>query len=168
MKRGGHSQPLPASRCQFTLTALLLSIAVCAFVFVAIRTTWSVIGTGAIRDAYGGLQLSSMLIEYMKHNNGDWPRNWNDLHPYYASALANGSDYCTFEVLKESMDVDFTVNVRDVAADDRIGVNRVPRFICPKAGETTWGGWHPNLNILSYIQENYRTKTEKVRKGEGD
>src|SRR5690606_36269821 len=115
------------------------------------RWLW-VTGPGAIRDAYAGLQLSAMLVEYMKANDDQWPRDWEDLRPYYAVALENGgSDYCTFDQIRACMWVDFSVDpsrIRDALNDSE---EPSDRFISPRNGPTDWGGWQPNRAILRHI-----------------
>lgn len=89
--------------CAFWGSFLLISAL--GFYAAYLRTT------EVAKDAYASWWVGEVIVEYMSHNDGRWPRNWDDLRSSYrATCFRVGNSPWTFEELRERILVDFTVN----------------------------------------------------------
>lgn len=88
----------------------------------------------------------------MDANDGQWPRNWNDLRDDYQTCVARSGQPWTFDELSSRVDVDWDANpieLLPIDDDSEIGL----RVISLRSGsDAHWQGREPNTIILDYLK----------------
>ncbi len=88
----------------------------------------------------------------MEANNGDWPRNWDDLRDDYKTCIARSGQPWTFDELSSRVDIDWDANPISLLpiAD---GADPELRVIWLRSGrDAYWQGREPNTMILDYLK----------------
>jgi hypothetical protein len=99
-----------------------------------------------------GAQVAAMVIQYMKANNGAWPKNWDQLHDIYPTALnEEGRHYCSFQQAKACVAVDFDADPQELARAKPPSGKRPFRVIYLRHGRTDEGPWDPNQRVFQYL-----------------
>jgi hypothetical protein len=62
-----------------------------------------------INDAYAKEGTAEMLISYMQDHNSNWPKNWDDLQPYFHRTNARFCGW-SYEYYQSRINIDFQVD----------------------------------------------------------
>ena len=89
--------------------AVVIVPIVVAFVGVVIASL------SRLDDAYAQWGAADMLIDYMGDHNGDWPKQWADLRPYFGAAGGRVAGW-DFERYTDHVWIDFSVKSDDLRA----------------------------------------------------
>ena len=129
---------------------MLILVAVAAVVSFAVATMLGINNT--IRGSYAVWWVADMCIEHMKANDGDWPRNWDDLRDDYQTCVARSGQPWTFDELSSRVEVDWDANpIGLLPLSDDSAVNL--RVIWLRNGsDSHWSGREPNTMILDYLK----------------
>ncbi len=142
--------------CLYVLTVLVGVLGAGLWrLYVAIPVT--------IRNGYAGMTLAEMLIGYMEANDNAWPHDWEELRPYYDYQADRGSNYCTFEQLRLSVELDFSFSPAEYQAGIRS--DREPRaltVVLPRLGQFATEGWEPNAIVRAYLIADHRRRSALV------
>lgn len=138
---------------QFSLGALLFLVAACAVVFGVAR--WRYFEQLArVRDSHAAIGIAAMINTYMDANEGRWPASWDDLRPFYKiNGIVTGTDYCTFEEIRESWDVDFEADPAELARVEHTpGVAPFHAITQRHARPMSHPEWEPNVRVYHHLR----------------
>jgi len=137
-------------RFQFSLQALLISIAVCALLL----GLWQRYNQsyGPLQDSYTALQVAAMIGDYLEANECTWPKRWEDLHKFYrADAPPGGS----FAEVRDSWIIDFNADPLKLArAELHPGEPPFHAIRQRYRRPMTNPHWDPNLRVYWRLRRN--------------
>jgi hypothetical protein len=126
-----------------------------------IATRLVTIVRNSFADQYAALQVKEMLIEFMMANDGDWPKDWEDLNKAYESVAKKGGDYCTFRDIRERVVISFELTPATLSQVAQQQGNDSPTFISLRSGrDAVWYGVDMNQRIAEHL----RARHEALRK----
>jgi len=144
----------PKSRpFQFSLSGLLAFVVVCAMILSAWRW-WQYEEVFPLKDAHAGIQVAAMINAYLNANESAWPKSWDDLREFYrVKGIVSGSDYCTFEEVRESWAVDFDVDPVELAQAKTVPEEPPFRVIYPRHRRPSIRPeWEPNVRVYTRLR----------------
>lgn len=68
---------------RFRLSTLLAIVASLAIAMAVVPAVWRLVSLDWLNDAYALWGAGEMVVNYMDHHEGRWPKGWNDLKPYF-------------------------------------------------------------------------------------
>ncbi len=139
--------------------ALILVAAICCGGYFVHRTN------EAVKNAYAVWWVADMVIEYMKANDGRWPKSWDDLRQPYEICTNRSGRPWTFDELESRAAVDWNADPAELVRSTLDLRNAEPAFrvIWLRDGsESHWQTREPNRMVLEYLQ------TKKRHAGNGD
>ena len=95
-----------------------------------------------IRDAYCQDWASAAIVRYMDDNEGQYPRNWDDLRQPFAQVTADDQSF-SFEEVRSRVTIDFNV-------DPKVVYDSSFEFVRSASG-AKWGSPDPNERIRTRI-----------------
>jgi hypothetical protein len=107
-----------------------------------------------VRDCYAGEWVGGIVVDYMKTNNGVWPRNWEDLRETYEDHAKKMGRPWTFEELQNRVEVDWSADpIRLTEAEN--GRQKPPfPVISLRSGRTaSWKGFEPNEMVHRFLTD---------------
>jgi hypothetical protein len=105
-----------------------------------------------ITDAYAALQVKDALIQFMKTNGGRWPKDWDELRPAFDVVTKSGEDFCTFDMVRQRVLVDFALTPEELARraqKHRAGEQTFLRL--PSGRKVIWGDAEMNDFLARYL-----------------
>lgn len=108
--------------------------------------------TVTVPNAYAVDWVSALVVEYMKENDDQWPRSWDDLRDPYETLAAPQNYPWSFEELKERVAIDWQAD--PAALKDAANSGKRPPFRViwlRDGGSTHWEGAEPNARVLEYL-----------------
>lgn len=138
-------------KLQFS-TASILIVTLIASVFFAFKFY----NARAIEKVKANMDQSiagSMIINFLKDNNDQWPEGWDDLKPYFLAFSKSANKEEAWNSYKKRVSVDFSINTEDlrarcIAGDKDLLV--VQTKVDPRGHEKKM---NPNLRIFHYLSE---------------
>jgi hypothetical protein len=150
----------------------LIVFLVCVVVIVG---AWSMVAfVEAVLDvpkqAYAVWWTADLVIEYMEHHEGAWPKGWDDLRSVAdgipeitESVEGNGSHIVEFrphasiEELQSLVEIDWNANPDELVKAHRKEVGPPFRVIYLRSGRSThYEDREPNEMILAYLESRQR------------
>lgn len=139
-------------RRRFSLKSLLVLTAICALACGIYK--WVSAKDALLTDGYHQYLTGIVVVDFMKHNNGAWPRNWDALKGHF-EPFCNTKRGVTFETYKARIFIDFKVDVEELhrlaLSSDR------PTFKVIYARYTTgfYSLGDANLMICDYLRQRW-------------
>lgn len=136
---------------RFSLRQMLVAVTACAAIAVlasAANRLGNELMYGA-DDAYAQWGMADMLVAYMDANGGDWPRDWEDLRPLFATH-SRCSDW-SFEKLQDRIRIDFDADVESMRYSAKNSEKPEFDVIEARYSESFWGEG-PDHQIWSYLR----------------
>jgi hypothetical protein len=130
----------------------LIVIAIAAV--VALGFSYAIRVNQMSRDSYAVWWVADMCVEHMATNNGDWPRNWDDLRDDYQACVARSGQPWSFDELSARVAIDWDADPHRLASlAANSGAMRDFRVIWLRNGsDAHWEGSEPNQIVLDYIR----------------
>ena len=70
---------------RFRLRTLMAVVAILAVAMISLPVAWRELSLDWVDDAYALWGAGDMVVDYMEEHNGQWPKGWDDLRPYFAA-----------------------------------------------------------------------------------
>jgi len=104
-------------------------------------------------DSYAVWWVADMCVEHMTKNNGDWPRNWDDLRDDYQTCVARSGHPWSFDELSGRVEIDWDADPHLLASlADGSGIRDFRVIWLRNGSEAHWEGYEPNQIVLDYIR----------------
>ena len=147
-------------RFKIVLRAVLVVVSIGLVLLVAVGY-WRF--NNSMRDLYTPGWAVDLVIEHMETHNGDWPKNWDELHETFAkNPSRRGTDWDEFP---RRVGIDFTADPAKLANASE--VNGEPfRVIWSLAYPDARLPTRPNLTLFGYLRE--RTSRAAVNSDESN
>jgi hypothetical protein len=127
-----------------------------AFAFALLPIVWRAVSLDRVNVAYALWGAGDMEVGYLKDHDGQWPRGWGDLKPYFdaGGGRVGGWSYSEYQ---RHVAIEWDVNT--AAIEFAVRTNPRPTFqvITPKDWLiTTIKGHDPNEILYHYFREKDR------------
>lgn len=110
--------------------------------------------TVTVPNAYAVEWVGSMVVGYLRQNDGRWPQSWDDLRPIYDQHVEKSGRPWTFEELKSRVVVEWDVDVERLRQMPPSADGPPFRVIRLRdGGQEYWGGHEPNAMVHRYLTE---------------
>jgi hypothetical protein len=140
----------------FRLGKLLIGSAILAVAVPVLFAACRILSLDWVDDAYALWGAGEMVVDYLKDHDGQWPRCWDDLKPYFEAGRSRIAGW-SFEEYQRHVDIKWDVDPAALEADARANSGPTFRVIVPKewlAG--SMGGHEPNEILYRYFRERPR------------
>lgn len=135
---------------RFRIRTLLIVVAIAAIVAFGISTLMEVNNT--IRNAYAGWWVGDMVVEHLRANNDEWPKNWDDLTDDYQTCVANaGAQPWGFDELRNRVKIDWNAVPTDLAQQQSDGEPEFNVIWLSNGTNASWADAEPNEIVLRYL-----------------
>jgi hypothetical protein len=106
-----------------------------------------------MHDCYCIELAACVVIEYMRENEGRWPREWEDLNKPYATASKAFDDVWSFDEVQSRVDIDWSADPGLLKTATSHGTEPPFKVIWLRNGQRhNWSGGEPNQLILEYLK----------------
>ena len=113
----------------------------------------------SIRNSYAVWWVASMVVEHLKANDNQWPKNWDDLRDDYETCTERSGRPWSFEELSSRAEIDWGGDPAELLAQSK--ESETVRFRVIKLTDGTDAHWQrrePNQIILDYLRLNASEK----------
>jgi hypothetical protein len=143
---------------RFTMRRGMFFVVVAAFLLALLPLAWRVVRFDCVDDSYALWGAGEMVINYMKDHDDRWPKDWEDLKPYFD---AGGSRVGGWSFSEYQRRVTIRWDVDPESLESAAKGNPRPTFkviyaTLPFAG--AFEGREPNEILHRYLQEKLRRK----------
>jgi hypothetical protein len=144
---------LSCLRFQFRLRSMLVATVVIAVLLWLLPILWYLVSLDWIDDEYAQWGAGKMVIHYLKDHKDHWPREWNDLKPYFdaGEGMAGGWSFAKYQ---SRVNIDWSIDVEDL--EKRAIASFTPTFqVISVRGpmNSSMGGREPNEMVHRYLRE---------------
>ena len=138
---------------RFRIRTLLIVVAIAALFAFAVSGLMQINNT--IRNAYAGWWVGDMVVEHLRANNDEWPKNWDDLTDDYQTCIANaGAQPWDFDELRNRVKIDWNadpVKLAEQQSGSEPGFNVI---WLADGTNASWADAEPNEIVLRYLNRN--------------
>lgn len=143
---------------QFKLRTLLLSVVVLSVILAILYYANRVKQT--THNAYAVWWVADMVVFHMQANNGQWPKNWDELRDDYQTCVQRSGQPWQFDELKRRVKVDWSANPDDLIKQQTSGLPDFHVIQSADGSNSHWLHKEPNQIILDYLN-NYTAKKQQ-------
>jgi hypothetical protein len=123
-----------------------------------------------VMDSYRVWGTGDMLVEYMKQNNGQWPKEWSDVQEFMANNSFQHAGMSSFAEVRRHIEIDFSFDPASV--DTTIDFDESEpsfRAVWLRNGKTTrYEGTGPNEIIFRYLKSQASVNQLPSTQGESE
>ena len=106
-----------------------------------------------MHNSYAVWWVANMVVEHMKANNNQWPKNWDELRDDYQTRTERSGEPWSFEELAGRTNIDWQTDPADLLV--KSGDHQTAQFRVITLSDGTdshWQGREPNQIILKYLR----------------
>lgn len=108
-----------------------------------------------VPNAYAVWVTAELIIQHMETHDGDWPRGWDDIQPYYIPGTTIESP-SGFDNLKRRVEVDWTVDIPTLRQSFPSYSDDLRVIWLRDRRDDQWSDADPNELIFKYLEDGYR------------
>ena len=139
-----------------TIQKSLWAAAIVASIAAAVFMIWFFANLdSSINDGYALWGAADMVIDYMDEHEGRWPRNWEDLEPYFRRSNGRVGGW-SFEKFQSRVVIDFAADVSELR---KASLNSSAAFRVIRA--INWGAAHVGQDPNERLREYFRGRVGK-------
>lgn len=108
-----------------------------------------------IHNSYAVWWVADMVVEHMKANDNQWPKQWDDLRDDYQTSINRSGQPWSFDELSSRTQIDWQAVPADLLAQSKGHKTAQFRVITLTDGtDSHWESSEPNQIILDYLRSN--------------
>jgi hypothetical protein len=135
---------------RFRIRTLLIVVAIASLVAFAVSSVMQMNNT--IRNAYAGWWVGDMVVEHLRANNDNWPKNWDDLTDDYQTCVANtGAQPWEFDELRNRVKIDWDADPTELVEQQSEGKPQFKVIWLADGTNASWTDAEPNEIVLRYL-----------------
>ena len=117
---------------------------------LGVRT--AMIMNNTIHSMYAAWWVGDMVVEHLRANNDNWPRNWDDLKDDYDTCVSNsGSAPWGFDELKSRVRIDWNADANILVSQQTNGEPEFEAIWLDRGSNASWANSEPNQIVLNYL-----------------